>query len=166
MFAPLYESCVAVPPHLAFGSKVMKTKRIVVLILLTTVCLGGATFLARAANDRIDAKRQQRERYFIAVHFLAWEAALEGDETVPRNLDQLLQQAGGRNSGLMTPFRDGLVFASDGAHFTLAEPHKSRVSLFQKDRLVATDLEWPRWESSRLLARKFDEQVVPPPGFK
>ncbi len=76
-----------------------------------------------------------------------------------------LERRLGETSGLMKPFPDGLVYRPQGKSFTLEEPGARWISWLRKDRLVATDRRWPRWESSGEHARKFPEQVIPP-GFE
>lgn len=116
-------------------------------------------------SHRLAAERQSRESHFIAIHFRATELAREDDKRVPKSFDQLVGRlVGGADSGLLKPFPEGLIFRSEGSHFTLEEPRASRISFRRADRLVATDSIWPHWERSGDVARKFQGQEVPAPG--
>jgi hypothetical protein len=128
---------------------------IVIFVLAALLCVGAVLI----AQQRLVADREERERNIIAIHFLATEAKHDGETAT--DIDGLLKHFGGKDSVLMRPFPDGLVYKWDGESFTLEEPRPRRISLFKKDRLIATNRKWPRWESSGEYARKFPEQEVP-----
>lgn len=117
-------------------------------------------------NRHLEIERQARESHFIAVHFLATEAAREVDPGGPKIIDDLIRPYGGLESELLKPFADGLLYHPQGETFTLEEPTSHRVSLFRSDRLISTDRKWPRWESSGEFARKSTKQKVPPLGYE
>jgi hypothetical protein len=103
------------------------------------------------------AERQERESYFITIHFLAREASIEADSDSPKNITDLVRPYGSE-SELLKPFPDGLVYRPQGEIFILDEPASRWVSLFRKDRLISTNWKWPRWESTGEFARKIPEQ--------
>lgn len=126
------------------------------------VLLGaGELFLS---DQRLKVQRQEREANFVAIHFLVASAAEEDGEAT-RDLESLFKLYGA-GSVLMKPFPDGLAYRRDGESFTLEEPRARNVSLLKRDRLVATDRKWPRWESSGEYARKFPGQEVPGSGYE
>jgi hypothetical protein len=136
-------------------------------IFFGSLC-GGVLLTSAAAfvwSQRLASERQERERHFIAIHFLAAEAAMEDGED-PKDFDGLLRSSGGRTSPLARPFPDGLLYRRNGSSFTLEEPEARRVSLLRTDRLLGSDRSWPRWESSGVPAKKFPEQQVPPSGYE
>lgn len=116
-------------------------------------------------NKRLTANQQEREKHFIAIHFLAAEASRKGTD-VPEDFDGLLSLYGGPTSFLARPFPDGLIYRRHGSSFTLEEPEVRRVSLLRSDRLVGSDQRWPRWERSGELAKKYPEQSVPPNDYQ
>lgn len=117
-------------------------------------------------DQRFAGQKRARESHFIAIHVLATDALRERDAAGPLDYDGLLEPWGGRQGGLGKPFPDGLVFRIEKGGFLLEEPGRRRISLFQSDRLMATDRKWPRWETSGELARKWSEQAVPSDGFE
>ena len=139
----------------------MKWKIAVAAMLLGFVVIGVVVW-----NQRLDVERRSREAHFVSIHFLVSEAVQEGPEFVREDLNQLLDPFGGLDSGLMEPFADGLLFRPAGQRFVLEEPAERRVSWRSWDRLVATERDWPRWEKSGKLARKFVGQEVPPRGYE
>lgn len=90
------------------------------------------------SSRRLAAERREREAHFIAIHAVAMEA--RANAGVPEDFDGLMEAHGGRESPLPRPFPDGLVFHVQGASFLLEEPRARPVSLWRKDRLVATNL--------------------------
>ena len=133
---------------------------IVIFVLAALLCAGAVSI----TQQRLVADRDERERNIIAIHFLAAQANYDGERAM--DIDGLLKHFGGKDSVLMRPFPDGLVYKGDGESFTLEEPRPRRISLFRKDRLIATERKWPRWESSGEYARKFPEQEVPVSGYE
>ena len=127
---------------------------IATLVLAALLCVGAVSI----TQQRLGADRDARERNIIAIHFLAAQANYDGERAT--DIDGLLKHFGGKDSVLMRPFPDGLVYKADSDSFTLEEPRPRRISLFKKDRLIATNHKWPRWESSGEYARKFPEEVV------
>ena len=113
-------------------------------------------------NRHLVAGQQEREGHFIAIHFLAADAAKEEASGEPRDPDDLLKTY----PGLDSAFPEGLLYQAQGVAFTLEESRPRRVSLFRRDRLISTERKWPRWESSGSYARKFPEQKVPPAGYE
>ncbi|RYD35738.1 MAG: hypothetical protein EOP85_18780 [Verrucomicrobiaceae bacterium] len=108
--------------------------------------------------------REERERHFIAVHTIASEASWDAQDA-PADLAALLDKSAGARS-LMRPFPESLIYRPEGASFTLEEPRARLISWLRRDRLIATDRNWPRWETSGLYARKSSDQEVPPSGFE
>ena len=130
--------------------------------------LGGVLLTSAAAfvwSQRLASERQERESHFIAIHFLVAEASMEDSED-PKDFDGLLSSSGGRTSPLARPFPNGLLYKRNGNTFTLEEPEARRVSLLRTDRMVGSDRRWPRWKASRVLAKKFSKQHVPPSGYE
>jgi hypothetical protein len=135
--------------------------------LIATLVLAALISVAAVfvVNQRLMADRSNRESSFIAIHFIAADAATE-DGDAPENLESLLKHFGGKESVLLKPFPDGLVYQAGGGSFTLEEPRARRITLLKKDRLTGSDRKWPRWESSREYARKYPQQQVPVSGFE
>jgi hypothetical protein len=104
----------------------------------------------------LNADKLARESYFVSIHMAMLQAQSDGDI---RPLNAILEDYG---PGLLEPFPDGLLYHSDGSSFTLAEPAPCRISLFRKDRLIATDREFPRWEVSHEYATKYGQKLFPP----
>ncbi|MES2996731.1 MAG: hypothetical protein V4733_07970 [Verrucomicrobiota bacterium] len=76
-----------------------------------------------------------------------------------RDLHEVFRIAMGDESGTILrtniePFPEGLHYQASGKSFILAEPRPRWISLFRKDRLIATDSKLPSWERSRELAPK------------
>ena len=117
-------------------------------------------------NHELVSQREERESHFIAVHYLAASAAQENDPHGPTDFDALLAPWGGSSSELGKPFPDGLVYLPRGTSFTLEEPATRPVSLLRKDRLIATERKWPRWETSEDYARKAPGDQVPKQGYE
>jgi len=136
------------------------TIRIAALVL-AALLLGAALYVR---SQQISASRHERESTFIMLHFMIAGALADGD--APKDFESFLQPFGGRQSGLMKSFPDGLVYKADGSSFTLEEPRPREVALFKKDRLIASERKWPRWESSGEYARKFAGQEVPASGYE
>ena len=139
----------------------MSRRRIIILAipLFGTLSLAGIFFY----NHHLAVERHERESNFIAIHFLATEALIEGDPDGSQSLDDLIRPYGGT---LMRPFPDGLIYHSVKKSFTLEEPKLRRVSLFCSDRLIATDRKWPRWEATGEYAKKIPGHHEPPPGYE
>lgn len=138
--------------------------------ILAGIALAGAVALITgltALSHNLEVQRKERESHFVAIHFLAEEVSQEGNPEGPRDYRRLLEFWGGTaGSSLGDPFVDGLDYRPLGGGFILEEPRRRRVSLLRSDRLIATDRNWPRWESTGEYARKFPGQEVPPPGYK
>ena len=141
----------------------MKRKRLfrIPSTVLFVLSLGAALCVQ---SQQISASRHERESIFIMLHCMI--AAAVGDGDAPKDFDSFLRPFGGRQSGLMKSFPDGLVYMTDGSSFTLEEPRPRMISLFKKDRLIASERKWPRWESSGEYARKFAGQEVPASGYE
>ena len=139
----------------------MSGKRSMVVMGLLVLLGAGALWIS---DQRLKAKRWEREANFVTLHFLVAIAAEEEGEAT-RDLDSLLELYGA-GTVLMRPFPDGLVYQWKGKSFTLEEPRARSVSLLKRDRLIATDRRWPRWERSGEYARKFPGQVVPDRGYE
>ena len=143
----------------------MHRRRVIIgaVLLLGVLSASFGTFVW---NRYLEIGRQARESHFVAVYFLAGEASREKiDPDGPNDIHDLLRPFG-PESGLLSPFADGLVYHPRGETFTLEEPTSHRVSLFRSDRLISTDRKWPRWESTGELARKLPGSKVPPPGYE
>jgi len=139
----------------------MRSILIVIFVFAALMFMGAIFFL----QQRRVTDRYERERYFVAIHLLAAQAAGEDGEK-PKDLDSLLKLSGGVELELMRPFPDGLVYKADGGSFTLEEPRARSISLFKRDRLMGSDRKWPRWESSGEYARKSPGQQVPVRGYE
>ena len=139
----------------------MSGKRLMVVMGLLVLLGAGALFLS---DQRLKAKRWDREANFVTIHFLVARAAEEDGEAT-RDLESLMKLYGA-GGVLMKPFPDGLAYRRDGESFTLEEPRARNVSLLKRDRLIATDRKWPRWERSGEYARKFPGQEVPDRGYE
>jgi hypothetical protein len=115
-------------------------------------------------NNRIRIVREERERYFIAVHFVAMESVGAPDDKAPKTIEELMEMyaGGGAESSLLKPFRNGLSYRRTHGGFEIAEPRQEFVSLFRRDRLIASDREWSHWESSGMQVWKFPGQTIPP----
>jgi len=100
-------------------------------------------------------ERQQRESHFISIHFLVTDPTRDSRD-FPKTLPEVFLSSSDE-TGLMSPFPDGLIYKPDGTTFLLAEPKPRFVSLFRKDSLVADDKNAPHWESSGKPANKFPE---------
>ncbi|MEK7951769.1 hypothetical protein WKV53_14725 [Luteolibacter sp. Y139] len=135
----------------------------VVLVLAALLLAGGVEIW----RQRLVVEREDREAYFVTIHFLAAAAAGEGEDA-PKDLEEVFNGSAGKGGGavLMKHFPDGLVYKADGESFTLEEPRVRYVSLWKKDRLIGTDKRWPRWEGSGEYARKFAGQEVPGSGYE
>jgi hypothetical protein len=130
-----------------------------------TIC--GILISALILGERIRIDREERERHFVSVHFVAMEAAMEQADDAPKTLDELMERyAGGPESLLLKPFRHGLAYRPTNGGFELAESQREFVSLLRRDRLVATDHDWPHWESSGKKVWKFPGQTIPPNYLK
>ncbi len=139
-------------------------KRYAKFTVFGLVTLAVASCIAWIFSNRIRIERGERERHFVSVHFLAIAAMKEfhDDEPTPENIDDLLERSGGGPGLLLLkPFDDGLTYRAVGKGFKLAEPHRRLTSLFRRDRLVASDHEWPHWEVSGAYAWKFPGQTIP-----
>jgi len=141
----------------------MKRKRLfrIPSSVMLVLSLGAALYIR---SQQISASRHERESTFIMLRFMIAAALEDGD--APKDFDSFLQPFGGRQSGLLKSFPDGLVYKTDGSSFTLEEPRPREVELFKKDRLIASERKWPRWESSGEYARKFAGQEVPASGYE
>jgi hypothetical protein len=105
-------------------------------------------------NRSIVLKAEERERHFISIYFLAIEDESErgGDRTA--NFETLVSPWGGRSGALARPFRHGLEYHVRDGTFVIEERQPEQVSIFRKDRLVASGLKRPYWEASGRLATK------------
>jgi hypothetical protein len=124
-----------------------KGRRLVTIITILVVMMITVNFMGRYLRS----VRQEREAHFIAIHFLVMDYMRESYGGFPKTWSESPATEG----GLMSPFPDGLSYTSDGTTFSLAEPKPRFVSLFCKDRLVASDKTAPHWESSGIPASKF-----------
>ena len=149
-----WRTCRGYPNIVSLIVPPMVRKRFILPLLV----VGGACWFW---NHELISERQDRESHFIAVHYLAASAAQENDPHGPTDFDALLAPWGGRGSALGKPFPDGLVYRPRGTSFTLEEPVARLVSLLRKDRLIATERKWPRWESAGDYARKAPGDPVP-----
>jgi hypothetical protein len=115
-------------------------------------------------NNRIRIDREDRERHFVAVHFVAMESVMASEDEAPKTIKELMEvyAGGGVDSALLKPFRNGLTYRRTPQGFEIAEPQQVFVSLFRRDRLVASDRDWPHWESSGIKVWKSPGQQVPP----
>ena len=115
-------------------------------------------------NNRIRIDREERESYFVAVHCVAMESVRAPDDEAPRTIEELMEMyaGGGSHSTLLKPFRNGLSYRRTDGGFEIAEPRQEFVSLFRRDRLIASDRDWPHWESSGMKVWKFPGQTIPP----
>ena len=114
-------------------------------------------------NNRIRIDREERERHFVSVHFVAMEAIGAPDDEAPKTMEELMARyAGGPDSALLKPFRHGLTYRLVNEGFELSEPTKLFVSLLRRDRLIASNHAWPHWESSGRKVWKFSGQKIPP----
>lgn len=107
-------------------------------------------------NRKVSAERASREGTFISIYFHAQAAHAEGGEISP-DLKALFQSIGfgaGTEEILMRPFPDGLVYRPSPSSFTLEEPKERPVALFESDRLISSDRNWPTWEKSGEKATK------------
>ena len=142
----------------------MSPKRSILMLAFLVLLAVGALFVS---DQRLKAQRSEREAHFVTIHFIAAEAAAEAeDDEGAKDLEGLLRLSGGKDSVLLRPFPQGLVYKPNGGSFTLEEPRARNISLLKKDRLIGTDRKWPRWESSGEYARKFPEQEVPGKGYE
>lgn len=139
----------------------MMAKRATVVTGLLVLSGAGALFVS---DQRLKAHRGEREANFVTIHFAVALAADEEGEGM-RDLESVLKLYGA-GTELMKPFPDGLVYKANGESFTLEEPRARSVSLLKRDRLVATEKKWPRWERSGEYARKFPGQEVPGKGYE
>ena len=114
-------------------------------------------------SNRIRIDREDRERHFVAVHCVAMESVIASDDKGPSTIQELMEvyAEGGINSALLKPFRHGLIYQRKPRGFEIFEPQQEFVSLFRCDRLVASDYDWPHWESSGIKVWKFPGQQVP-----
>ena len=140
----------------------MRRRATIKAILGLTIC--GLIFLGTWILERsIRINCEERERCFVAVHFIAMGAAREPDDEAPKTIQELMKRHGwGPSSALLKPFSHGLIYQAAEGGFELAEPSKEFVSLFRRDRLIASDSAWPHWESSGRMAWKFPGQKIPP----
>jgi hypothetical protein len=115
-------------------------------------------------NNRIRIDREERERHFVTVHFIAMESVGAPDDEVPKTIEELMEMyaGGGSHSSLLKPFTHGLEYRRTGGGFEIAEPRRETVSLLRRDRLIASDRDWPHWESSGAKVWKFPGQTIPP----
>ena len=139
----------------------MRRREIRKAILGLAACVGlilGTWIL----HNRIRIDREERERHFISVHFVAIEALSAPDDDAPKTIEELMERyAGGPDSALLRPFRHGLTYRPVNGGFELSEPKKEFVTLFRRDRLIASDHAWPHWESSGRKIWKFPGQKIP-----
>jgi hypothetical protein len=113
-------------------------------------------------SNRIRYDREKRERYFVTIHFIAMESVGAPDDEAPKTIDELMEMYSGGESTLLKPFRNGLEYRRTVGGFEIAEPRQQAVSLLRRDRLIASDRDWPHWESSGAKVWKFRGQTIPP----
>jgi hypothetical protein len=114
-------------------------------------------------DHRIRINREERERHFVTVHFIAMDAAGATDDEAPKTIEELMERhAGGPDSVLLKPFRHGLIYEAVDGGFKLTEPRRRFVTLFRRDRMITSDHEWPHWETSGCKVWKFSGQEIPP----
>ncbi len=114
-------------------------------------------------SNRIRIDREERERHFVTVHFIAMESVGAPDDEAPKTIEELMEMyAGGSHSALLKPFSNGLEYRRTDGGFEIAEPRQDTVSLLRRDRLIASDRDWPHWESSGAKVWKFPGQAIPP----
>jgi len=143
----------------------MQRRRKIGLVVLGALILAALLVGAWMVDRRIRYERGERERHFVSVHFVAMVSLINPDpeEKVPEKLDELMESyAGGRESLLLKAFPDGLMYRRLNGGFELAEPSRRFVNLFQHDRLVASESEWPHWELTGQKALKYPGQTIPP----
>jgi hypothetical protein len=99
-------------------------------------------------------KAEERERHFISIYFLAIEDESERGSDRTANFETLVSPWGGTSGALARPFRHGLEYHVADGLFVIQEPQPQRVSIFKKDRLVASGLKRPYWEATGKLATK------------
>ena len=137
----------------------MKTLRHKAIVLVLLACLSAVLLAAFLWSRGLNNQKLERESYFISIHYAIASALLENDD---RPLESILRDYCGDTSRILRPFPKGLSYHSDGSTFTLAEPTPRPISLFRKDRLVASDRDRPRWEFSREYATKYGQKLFPP----
>lgn len=134
-----------------------------------TIATAGVLILALAGtflvvDQQYRSSRQQRESHFISIHYLATQAMAAEDTGSRMDLEDLIEPYGA--APLLEAFPDGLLYECHPYGFRLEEPEGRRISCFHTDRLVSTETDWPRWESSGELAKKSANHVVPPSGYR
>lgn len=74
-------------------------------------------------NNRIRIDREERERYFVTVHFVAMESVGAPDDEAPRTIEELTEMysGGGSHSALLKPFSNGLEYRRTAGGFEIAE---------------------------------------------
>jgi hypothetical protein len=112
-------------------------------------------------NLSIISKAKNRERHFISIYYLAKEYVLDRGSDEPASFESLVRDYGGTDGALAQPFSNGLKYNLHGTKFILEEPQQEHVSLFRKDRLVATELNRPYWERTGKQAKKRNEEAEP-----
>ena len=140
----------------------MSGKRLMVVMGLLVSVGAGALFIS---DQRLKALKREREAHFLTLLSMA-EYGAEENGAEENVLENVLKSSGGNDYRFLKPFPDGIVYKTNGKSFTLEEPGTRFVSLLKKDRLIATDRKWPRWESSGEYARKFPGQEVPGKGYE
>jgi len=97
----------------------------------------------------------EREAWFISTYYAAMCPLSEvPPDNPPRTLSDLLKKYTDCESLLMKRFPQGLIYQSTREGFVLEEPTLHFISLFERDRLVSTEKQFPRWEKSHKLATK------------
>ena len=148
-----------------FGKEILLMRRKTITKSIIGIAICSALILSTwVLHTRIRFAREDRERHFISIHCVAMEAAMASDDEAPKTIEELMKMytGGGVDSVLLKPFRNGLTYRRTPGGFEISEPHREFVSLFRRDRLIASDRDWPHWESSGIKVWKFAGQKVPP----
>ena len=140
----------------------MQRRAAIKAIIGIAVCCG-LILCTWILNNRIRIDREERERHFVTVHFIAMEAVGASDDEGPRTIEELMEMyaGGGSHSALLKPFSNGLEYRRTDGGFEVVEPRQVAVSLLRRDRLIASDRDWPHWESSGAKVWKFPGQTIP-----
>lgn len=132
------------------------------IVALAACC--GLVLGAWILSNRIRIDREERERHFVTVHFIAMESIGASDDEAPKTIEELMKIYAGNesHSALLKPFSNGLEYRRTDGGFEIAEPRQKAVSLLRRDRLIASDRDWPHWESTGMKVWKFPGQTIPP----
>lgn len=140
----------------------MKRRTVKRMVIVISLCCGmilGTWIL----NTQIRINREKRERYFVDIHCIAMQSVVDPVAEPPNTIHEMMEIYAGEGVGsvMLKPFRNGLTYQRTPRGFMISEPQREFVSLFRRDRLVATDRDWPHWESSGIKVWKFPGQQVP-----